>query len=158
MKFKIAIEKDGKQYYADADKVFGWLFERYTKYQGRKTRGSVLPYDKRVDSFFEKIILEEGWLSEMRKAFPEINIKNELDKAKAWLLSNKSHKKDLKKFCYNWIARAKPTHIITENKTRAQVERQRKEFDSNYDKYNNEECAEPKDIKDILSNYTKGSK
>lgn len=156
MKFKIAIEKDGKQYYADADKVFNWLFERYTKYQGRKTGASVLPYDKRVDSFFDKLSLEGGWLSEMRKAFPGINIKNELDKAKAWLLSNKAHKKDLKKFCYNWVARANPTQAIAENKTRGQVERQRKEFDSNTNIYNDEDCVEPKEIGDILKNYMKG--
>ena len=58
MKLKIAIEKDGKQYYADGDKVFAWLFERYTKYQGRKRKDKILPYDLRVNNFFDRIALE----------------------------------------------------------------------------------------------------
>ena len=126
MKLKIAIEKDGKQYYADGDKVFAWLFERYTKYQGRKRKDKILPYALRVNNFFDRIALEGAWLSDMRKAFPGINIENELEKAKAWLLSNKSHKKDLKKFCYNWIARANPTMIAEEEKSEEDTKRRQK--------------------------------
>ena len=121
MKLKIAIEKDGKQYYADGDKVFSWLMERYSKYQGRKTAGTVMPYDERVNNFFTQIASEGAWLDDMRKAFPGINIENELDKSKAWLLSNKAHKKDLKKFCYNWIAKARPQTTILQDKTREDV-------------------------------------
>ena len=126
MKLKIAIEKDGKQYYADGDKVFAWLFERYTKHQGRKRKDKILPYDLRVNNFFDRIALEGAWLSDMRKAFPGINIENELEKAKAWLLSNKSHKKDLKKFCYNWISRANPTMIAEEEKNEGEIKRRQK--------------------------------
>ena len=126
MKIKIAIEKDGKQYYADGDKVFAWLFERYTKYQGTKRKDKILPYDLRVNNFFDQIALEGAWLSDMRKAFPGINIENELEKAKAWLLSNKSHKKDLKKFCYNWISRANPTMIAEEEKNEGEIKRRQK--------------------------------
>ena len=85
MKVKISIEKDGKQYYADGDKVFSWLMERYEKYQGKKTQIKVLPYDKRVNNFFTHIVSEGDWLDDMRKAFPGVDIQNELDKAKAWL-------------------------------------------------------------------------
>ena len=154
MKLKIAIEKDGKQYYADGDKVFSWLMERYSKYQGRKAAGTALmPYDERVNNFFTQIASEGAWLDDMRKAFPGINIQNELDKAKAWLLSNKAHKKDLKKFCYNWIAKARPQTTILQDKTREDVLRERKKFDANQGKYAEEDCAEPKAIKDILKNF-----
>ena len=154
MKLKIAIEKDGKQYYADGDKVFSWLMERYSKYQGRKAAGTALmPYDERVNNFFNQLVLEGAWLDDMRKAFPGINIENELDKSRAWLLSNKAHKKDLKKFCYNWIAKARPQTTILQDKTRADVLKQRKQFAANNNIYAEEDCAEPKDIKDILGNY-----
>ena len=62
----------------------------------------------------------------MGKAFPGINIKNELDKAKMWLISNKSYKKDLKKFCYNWIARANPTMVAEEEKNEYQIKKRNK--------------------------------
>ena len=74
MKIKVAIEKDGKQYYADGDKVFSWLMERYSKYQGRKTHGAVLPYDERVNNFFTQIAIDVAWLDDMRKAFPGVDI------------------------------------------------------------------------------------
>ena len=85
-----------------------------------------MPYDLRVNNFFDQIALEGAWLSDMRKAFPGINIENELEKAKAWLLSNKAHKKDLKKFCYNWIARANPTMIAEEQKSEGEIKRRQK--------------------------------
>ena len=154
MKIKVAIEKDGKQYYADGDKVFSWLMERYSKYQGRKTGDTALmPYDKRVNSFFTQIASDGAWLDDMRKAFPGINIHNELDKSKAWLLSNKAHKKDLKKFCYNWIAKARPETTMLQNKTREDVLKKRKEFARSQGVYSEETCAEPQDIKDILKNF-----
>ncbi len=157
-KIKISIEKDGKQYYADGDKVFSWLIERYSKYQGRKTHGAVLPYDERVNNFFTQIALEGAWLDDMRKAFPGVDIKNELDKAKAWLLSNKAHKKDLKKFCYNWISKANPS-FTPETRTNEDVRKDRKEYSlkSAYSKqYGEEDCAEPEEITDILKNFKLG--
>jgi len=158
VKIKLSIEKDGKQYYADGDKVFSWLIERYSKYQGRKTHGAVLPYDERVNNFFTQIALEGAWLDDMRKAFPGVDIKNELDKAKAWLLSNKAHKKDLKKFCYNWISKANPS-FTPETRTNEDVRKDRKEYSlkSAYSKqYGEEDCAEPEEITDILKNFKLG--
>ena len=150
MKIKIAIEKDGKQYYADGDKVFEWLFERYTKYQGRKVKAKIMPYTDRVNHFFQNLGSDEEWLSDMRKAFPGIKIKNELDKAKAWLLSNKAHKKDLRKFCYNWIAKANPTFRLEEDKEK-KMAAERREYQQN--QYSDDECADFQDIGDILKQY-----
>ena len=158
MKIKIAIEKGGKQYYADGDKVFSWLMERYIKCQGRETKKIVLPYDERVNNFFNQIAKDEAWLDDMTKAFPGVNIKNELDKAKAWLLSNKSHKKDLKKFCYNWISKATPT-FTPRNKSPEQVRDARKAFDSERkykESYGDEEIAETEDISEIFKNFKLG--
>ena len=154
MKIKIAIEKaDGKQYYADGDKVFEWLIERYTKYQGRKVKAKVMPYTDRVNHFFQSLGSDEEWLADMREAFPGIGIKEELNKAKAWLLSNKAHKKDLKKFCYNWISKANPTFRIEEDKEREIAIRRREEQHKQYNKYSDEECADFEDISSILKQY-----
>ena len=68
--FKIKIQKQGKEYYADADKVFGWLFERYMKSEERKENSRIMPYKERVQSFFEKAKKDESWLRELREAFP----------------------------------------------------------------------------------------
>ena len=113
---KIYIDKKGKQYWADGDKVFAWLYERYIKNEGRKKKEKPMPYSEKLDNFFENIIVDKEWLADMSKAFPGINIKQELNKAKMWLISNKSYKKDLRKFCYNWISRATPTMKIEDEK------------------------------------------
>ena len=152
-KVKIAIEKDGKQYYADGDKVFEWLFERYTKYQGRKVKAKVVPYTDRVNHFFQSLGSDEEWLSDMSEAFRGIGIKEELNKAKAWLLSNKAHKKDLKKFCYNWISKANPTFRIEEDKERKVAIRRREEQYKQHNQYNDDECADFEDIGNILKQY-----
>tara|TARA_R100001594_G_scaffold14406_1_gene30630 strand:+ start:358 stop:834 length:477 start_codon:yes stop_codon:yes gene_type:complete len=152
-KVKIAIEKDGKQYYADGDKVFEWLFERYTKYQGRKVKSKVMPYKDRVTNFFDLLGSDEEWLSDMREAFPRIDIQRELNKAKAWLLSNKAHKKDLKKFCYNWIAKANPSFNIQEDIEREKVVKRREKQVAIFNKYEDEEVADFTDVRDIFKQY-----
>ena len=86
------------------------------------------------------------------------SVGHELDKAKAWLLSNKSHKKDLKKFCYNWISKATPT-FTPRNKSPEQVRDARKAFDSERkykESYGNEEIAETEDISEIFKNFKLG--
>mgnify|MGYP006969350571 FL=1 len=125
---KLYIQKNNKEYWADGDKVFAWLYERYVKNEERsqKAKGKPMPYSEKLDNFFAEISLDKQWLSDMGKAFPGINIKNELDKAKMWLISNKSYKKDLKKFCYNWIARANPTMVAEEEKNEYQIKKRNK--------------------------------
>ena len=92
----------------------------------KEVEGKPMPYSEKLDNFFAEISLDKQWLSDMGKAFPGINIKNELDKAKMWLISNKSYKKDLKKFCYNWIARANPTMVAEEEKNEYQIKKRNK--------------------------------
>ena len=100
-RFKIKI-KDGRgERWADADKVFAHLYERYTKTipSGDKPK----PYKEKVENFFATIDVE--WLSSLRKAYPNVDIDIELGKAKMWLLSN-TPKRNLKKFVNNWMAKA----------------------------------------------------
>ena len=100
-RFKIKI-KDGRgERWADADKVFAHLYERYTKTipNGDKPK----PYKEKVENFFATIDTE--WLSSLRKAYPNVDIDTELGKAKMWLLSNPP-KRNLKKFTNNWMAKA----------------------------------------------------
>ena len=94
----------------------------------------------------------------MRKAFPGVDIENELDKAKAWLLSNKAHKKDLKKFCYNWISKANPS-FTPQTRTNADVRKDRKSYsgkEAYKRKYGNQKPAEATEIGDILKSFKLG--
>ena len=101
-RFKLQVkEAGGKIRWADADKVFAHLMERYTKTipNGEKPQ----PYKEKVENFFATIDVE--WLQALRKAYPNVKIDTELDKIKMWLLSN-SPKRNLKKFTNNWLAKA----------------------------------------------------
>ena len=75
--------------------------ERYTKTipNGEKPQ----PYKEKVENFFATIDVE--WLQALRKAYPNVEIDTEFNKAKMWLLSN-SPKRNLKKFTNNWLAKA----------------------------------------------------
>lgn len=136
--FKIRISVGGKERWADADKVFAHLYERYTKTipSGDKPK----PYKEKVENFFATIDVE--WLSSLTKAYPNVDIDTELGKAKMWLLSN-SPKRNLKKFTNNWLAKA-------------MGQKQNKQTEAVlYEKYvkpviNEEDVASPEEIKEIL--------
>ena len=101
-RFKLQIkEAGGKIRWADADKVFAHLMERYTKTipNGEKPQ----PYKEKVENFFATIDVE--WLQALEKAYPNVGIDTELNKAKMWLLSNPP-KRNLKKFTNNWMSKA----------------------------------------------------
>ena len=137
-RFKIKILAGGEERWADADKVFAHLFERYTKTipNGDKPK----PYKEKVENFFANIDAE--WLSSLKKAYPNVDIDVELGKAKMWLLSN-SPKRNLKKFTNNWLAKAMGNR---ENKKTEAVL---------YEKYvapviNDDDIASPEEIQEIL--------
>jgi len=100
-RFKLQVDVGGEIKWADADKVFAHLMERYTKTipNGEKPQ----PYKEKVENFFATIDVE--WLQALRKAYPNVDIDTELNKAKMWLLSN-SPRRNLKKFTNNWMAKA----------------------------------------------------
>ena len=99
--FKIQVNVGGKIKWADADKVFAHLMERYMKKipNGEEPQ----PYKEKVENFFATVDVE--WLQALRTAYPNVDIDTELNKAKMWLLSN-SPRRNLKKFTNNWLAKA----------------------------------------------------
>ena len=138
-RFKIQVKKvSGEIKWADADKVFAHLMERYTKTipNGEKPQ----PYKEKVENFFATIDVE--WLQALRKAYPNVKIDTELDKIKMWLLSNQP-KRNLKKFTNNWLAKAmgqkqnKQTEAVVYEKYKAPV-------------INDDDIASPEEIKEML--------
>lgn len=70
------------------------------------TKEPAQDYIKRVNDFFNA--LEPEWLGEVKKAFPQVNLPAELNKMKAWLISNPDKpKKNIKRFAVNWLSRNK---------------------------------------------------
>ena len=138
-RFKLQVKSAGGELkWADADKVFAHLMERYMKKipNGDKPK----PYKEKVENFFATIDVE--WLSSLRKAYPNVDIDTELGKAKMWLLSN-SPKRNLKKFTNNWLAKAmgqkqnKTTEAVIYEKYKAPV-------------INEDDIASPEEIKEML--------
>ena len=135
--FKLQVkEAGGKIRWADADKGFAHLMERYTKTipNGEKPQ----PYKEKVENFFATIDVE--WLQALRKAYPNVEIDTEHDKIKMWLLSN-SPRRNLKKFTNNWMAKAmgqrnnKQTEAVIYEKYKAPVV---------------DDIASPEEIKELL--------
>ena len=117
---KIKIQKDGKVRFADADKVFDWLFDRYMKNKDKRSQSKPIPYKERLDNFFDSLkTTEADWYNELRNAYPAIDVDFALKRAKLWLASN--YKKDFKKFLMNWMGNENPT-IQVEQKQQEQSE------------------------------------
>ena len=89
MSIKIMIEKNGKQYLADGDKVFAWLQERYIKNNDKRSQAKALPYKDRLDNFFDSLnTTESEWYNELKSAYPAIDVDFACKRAKLWLSSN----------------------------------------------------------------------
>ena len=102
-RFKIKIKVGEEERWADADKVFAHLLQDYTKAElnGKKPE----PYKDKVNNFFGNI--DKEWKQALEGAYPNVEIEQELNNAKMWLLSNtKQAKSDFKKFVNNWMAKA----------------------------------------------------
>jgi len=103
MFLEIKIRKDGTEKWVNADKFFSYMIERYSKvtYKGK----SIDPYPDRVNKFYNDIPREliDMWA----KAYPNVDIKGECEKARAWLLTNTNKaKKDFKGFTNRWLGSA----------------------------------------------------
>ena len=141
-RFKIKIKDIRGERWADADNVFPHLLKEYTKSElnGKKPE----PYKDKVNSFFSKI--DDDWVKALAEAYPSVDIDQELNNAKMWLLSNTSQaKSNFKKFINNWMAKAMRTKKVEpSSNTQAQ-----------YKKYvppviNEDDVASPEEIKEIL--------
>ena len=152
MSLKIKVDKNGKQYYADADKVFAWLMERFLKNQGRKSEAKLEPYKDRVENFFSSLkTTEADWYKMLKEAYPAIDVDFALNRAKLWLMSN--YKKDFKKFLMNWMSKENPT-IQIERKREIEPKRKRERYVP--PELKPEDTAEPEEIKSILNSFLKG--
>ena len=103
MFLEIKIRKDGQEKWVNADKFFDYMIKEYSKvkYEGKK----VDPYPDRVNKFYDNIPKEliDMW----SKAYPNVDIKAEAEKSRAWLLSNTNKaKKDFKGFTNRWLGKA----------------------------------------------------
>ncbi len=103
MFLEIKIRQDGEEKWVDARKFFDYMIKEYSKikYDGKK----VSPYEDRVNKFYDNIPvnLTEMW----KKAYPNVDIKGECEKARVWLLSNTNKaKKDFKGFTNRWLGKA----------------------------------------------------
>ena len=103
MFLEIKIRKDGEEKWVNADKFFEYMIKEYSKvkYEGKK----VDPYPDRVNKFYDNIPKEliDMW----RKAYPNVDVKAELEKSRVWLLSNTNKaKKDFKGFSNRWLGKA----------------------------------------------------
>ena len=103
MFLEIKIRKDGEEKWVDAKKFFKYMLEEYSKvtYGGKV----VEPYPDRVNKFFDE--MPEKLIEMWSKAYPNVDIKAECEKARAWLLTNTNKaKKDFKGFTNRWLGKA----------------------------------------------------
>ena len=103
MFLEIKIRKNGEEKWVDARKFFKYMIEEYSKvtYGGKV----VEPYPDRVNKFFDE--MPEKLIEMWSKAYPNVDIKAECEKARAWLLTNTNKaKKDFKGFTNRWLGKA----------------------------------------------------
>ena len=147
--FEIKVRINGEEKWVNGHKVFKYLLEEYSKvnYEGK----TIDPYNTRIDKFYSNI--PQALLDTWKKAYPNVNINQEIIKIKAWLLSNTSKaKKDFKRFTNNWLAKA------MENGGQIPVELSDKKINqqiSKHKKYVEQamtESASQKEIQEIIKN------
>ena len=103
MFLEVKVRVNGEEKWVDARKFFDYLVKEYSKvsYQGK----SVDPYPDRVNKFFDE--MPEELIDMWSKAYPNVDIKAECEKARAWLLTNTNKaKKDFKGFTNRRLGRA----------------------------------------------------
>ena len=140
-RFKIQIKVGEEVRWADASKVFAHLLQEYTKTELKGKKPA--PYKDKVNDFFNKV--DGEWMEALKKAYPNVDVDQEMESAKMWLLSNPNKaKSNFKTYLNNWMAKAmrngKPT--IEDNR-------------SEYKTYvppviNEEDIATPEEIQEIL--------
>ena len=149
MSVKIAIKKgDNKPNWISLEEFKKLLFDEEIT-----TKGMPLAYPEKVKSFFDQVFRTHSILQIWREAYPNVEIESELNLAKAWLLSNTGNaKKDFKKFCNIWLARA----MKNPNKTAVVKSRHEKSNEDLYKqkrKWDKETPASQEEIKDILKEF-----
>ena len=103
MFIEILVRVNGEDKYVDSRKFFDYMVNEYSKvkYDGK----SIDPYPDRVNKFYDNIPSEliKAW----SKAYPNVDIKGECERARVWLISNTGKaKKDFKNFTNRWLGKA----------------------------------------------------
>ena len=151
---EIKVRVKGEEKWADGRKVFEYLLKEYSKvnYKGKV----VEPYPDRVNGFYDSI--PKDLIKMWSKAYPNVDIKAECEKARAWLLTNTSKaKKDFKGFTNRWLGRACQNGgqmpMSFTNKSEIVIEKKMKQL--NEDRKIAEQESAPTDwVKDLI-NQTK---
>jgi hypothetical protein len=130
----------------------------------RKSVGS--PVTINIESNIEYKTLDSitsNVIEEFQKKYTNIDVKEKYNELVLYCESTGKKYKDYKATLNMWVIReekrlkeSKP--YIQENKTKTQVDRQRKEFNKTQNKYTDEDCANFEEIGDILTQYTGGRK
>ena len=103
MFIEVLVRVNGEEKYVDFRKLFDFMIKEYSKvkYGGKK----IDPYPDRVNKFYDNIPQE--LLTMWKKAYPNVDIKAENERARVWLLSNTNKaKKDFKGFTNRWLGKA----------------------------------------------------
>ena len=103
MFIEIMVRVNGEEKWVDGRKFFDYMIQEYSKvkYSGKK----IDPYEDRVNKFYDNI--PDNLIQMWRKAYPNVDIKGECEKARVWLLSNTNKaKKDFKNFTNRWLGKA----------------------------------------------------
>ena len=148
---EIKVRINGVEKWADGRKVFQYLLEEYSKvnYKGKV----VEPYPDRVNSFFNEI--PKDLIDMWSKAYPNVDIKAECEKARAWLLTNTNKaKKDFKGFTNRWLGKAcnngGQMPMSFTNKSELVIEKKMREFRKQQEIA--EQDSAPQDwVKDLIS-------
>ena len=149
--FEIKVRVNGEEKWVNGHKVFKYLLEEYSKvnYEGK----TIDPYNTRIDKFYSNI--PQALLDTWKKAYPNVNINQEIIKIKAWLLSNTSKaKKDFKRFTNNWLARAMDNGGTIPDGMEHKVEKQIKKH-KEYMHQAKQDSASREEIKEILADVKK---
>ena len=151
MFLEVKIRKDGKEKWVDARKFFDYMIKEYSrvKYDGKK----IDPYEDKVNKFYDNIpkTLMQSW----KKAYPNVQINEQCERCRVWLLSNTSKaKKDFKRFTNNWLARAMDNGgsipVVMEHKVEKQIKKHKE-----YMHQAKQDSASREEIQEILADVKK---
>ena len=100
LQVEIKVRVNGKERWADADKLFKYLYPDKMEITGKMPE----PYTIRVKKFFKSI--DEDLVKVWVAAYPNVDVKAELPIIEAWLLTNTNKaKKNFKSFTNNWLSK-----------------------------------------------------
>ena len=103
MFIEVLVRVNGKEKYVDSRKFFDYMVNEYSKvkYDGK----SIDPYPDRVNKFYDN--LPKELIAMWSKAYPNVDISQEAERCRVWLLSNTNKaKKDFKNFTNRWLGKA----------------------------------------------------